>query len=429
MTLPFPSRFTGSQGGAVAYLANLLPADTELYVVDEIAELRRRGVQVVPCSVRCPRPFPPDQAIAALANEIIWVGKPRPAVVVRAAALCILHGKALAEPLARILWRGCESLPQRLKALLHTVLGVYFAALLQGRSVVHIHVHHGYFAAWVGMVAARLLNAGFSMTLHGSDLLLHRAYLDTKLENCRFCITVSEYNRSFLRTMFPQISASRILVLHPGVEVPRPANESANHQPGLHLLSVGRLHAVKDHAFLLRSLSAWKQRGGRFRLQIAGNGPLKTHLATLITRLGLGDRVELLGHVAHPRLEHLYEACDAVVLTSRSEGIPLVLMEAMARGKVVLAPCITGIPELVTDGKTGFLYTPRSRDDFLAKLDVIRQGRPNREIGRAARRCVFERFNRRKQVKTFAEFFLTQIASSGEVDYEDSLLQQIQLSV
>ena len=83
---------------------------------------------------------------------------------------------------------------RRLKTLLHTWLGAYYAVLLRDRGVDHIHVHHGYLGSWIAMVAARLLAVDFSLTLHGSDLLLNGAYLDAKLKHCRFCLTISEYN-------------------------------------------------------------------------------------------------------------------------------------------------------------------------------------------------------------------------------------------
>ena len=74
-----------------------------------------------------------------------------------------------------------------------------------------------------------------------------------------------------------------------------------------------------------------------------------------------------------PQLDSLYRRADVVVLTSRSEGIPLVLMEAMARGRIVLAPAITGIPEIVIPGKTGFLYAPGALQDFVAKILFIQK--------------------------------------------------------
>ena len=90
-------------------------------------------------------------------------------------------------------------------AAAHLAGGVLRRAARQDRGVDHIHVHHGYFGSWIGMVAARLLGVNFSMTLHGSDLLLNGAYLDTKLKHCRFCVTISEYNRRYILEHFPAI--------------------------------------------------------------------------------------------------------------------------------------------------------------------------------------------------------------------------------
>ena len=92
----------------------------------------------------------------------------------------------------------------------------------------------------------------------------------------------------------------------------------------------------------------------------------------MIRKGGLEDRVTLLGHLERQQMASLYDRADVVVLTSRSEGLPLVLMEAMARGKIVLAPAITGIPELVVAGKTGFLYDAGSLNGFVTRLLSIR---------------------------------------------------------
>src|SRR2546427_7618458 len=144
------------------------------------------------------------------------------------------------------------------------------------------------------------------------------------------------------------------------------------------MLAAGRLHAVKDHAFLIRACKILKERGLEFLCIIAGEGPQRAALQRLICELKLSEDVRLLGHCSGTELDDdLYSISDLVALTSRSEGIPLVLMEAMARGKVVLAPGITGIPELVLDGKTGYLYKPSSLDDFVAKVEMIRQSQSN----------------------------------------------------
>ena len=155
--------------------------------------------------------------------------------------------------------QGREPPARRLRALLHTLLGACYALKLQGRGVEHIHVHHGYFASWIAMVAARLLDIDYSVTLHGSDLLLHGAYLDTKLRHCSFCVTVSEFNRRFILEHYPEVEAgkNRGPAHGSGFVFVRACDFSiAARQPEsecLTMLAVGRLHPVKDHAFLLRA--------------------------------------------------------------------------------------------------------------------------------------------------------------------------------
>jgi colanic acid/amylovoran biosynthesis glycosyltransferase len=193
------------------------------------------------------------------------------------------------------------------------------------------------------------------------------------------------------------------------------------------MLGAGRLHAVKDHAFLIRACKILKERGLEFLCIIAGEGPQRAALQRLIRELNLSENVRLLGHCSGAELDDLYSMSDLVVLTSRSEGIPLVLMEAMARGKVVLAPLITGIPELVLDGKTGFLYKPGSLDDFVAKVEMIHQSQANLlPIRCAARHHVEEHFNEKKNVAAFVDVFLDRLNRRAECEpNENPVLQQI----
>ena len=332
---------------------------------------------------------------------------------------------------------------QRLKALFHTVLGACYAVRLRKRGVRHIHAHHGYFGSWIAMTASRLLGAGFSLTLHGSDLLLHAAYLDTKLKNCTFCLTVSEFNRRYILDRYPKIEPQKVIVSRLGVEFGerelwRPARKML-HLP-IALLAVGRLHAVKDHAFLVRACAQLQAHGVAFECSIAGEGPERRRLEVLIAKYGLQDRVALLGRVQREQMDSLYARADVVVLTSRSEGIPLVLMEAMARGKIVLAPAITGIPELVIPDRTGFLYEAGSLDDFVSRLLLIRSllqaqdwwppriaaSRQLNWMRHAARVQVRRNFNRKKNLECFADLFLMRVVPTTQsLAHENFALQQI----
>ncbi|HYM77019.1 MAG TPA: glycosyltransferase family 4 protein [Candidatus Dormibacteraeota bacterium] len=427
----------------VAYLANEFPSAVEPYVSSEVEELRRRGVRVVTGSVWRGKS---DSSIQGEPEVVVMRSGTN--IMISAAWLCIAEWRRIATPIGRVLFRGRESPIQRLKALAHTFLGACYAVRLRDRGVDHIHVHHGYFGSWVAMTAAQLLGVPYSVTLHGSDLLLHGAYLDVKLANSSFCLTISEYNRRYILEHYPEVEAGKVIVGRLGVGVPDsvtiPAPRTRTTSGPLTLLAVGRLHAVKDHAFLVRACARLATREAHFECVIAGEGPERSSLQSLIRRSGLERRVTLLGHVPREQMDSLYDRADVVVLTSRSEGIPLVLMEAMARGKIVVAPAITGIPELVIGGKTGFLYEPGSIHDLVDCLLLIdammlsenRRGdqRPDQAtaatpldwIRHAARVQVRHNFNRKTNLECFADLFVQRIVrQSKSIPDENLVLQQI----
>jgi glycosyltransferase involved in cell wall biosynthesis len=415
---------------SVAYLSNQFPEPIEPYVWEEIYELRKRGCRVVPCSMR--RPTVLSAELAAMESETLYVLPLRLKHVLGASLLLLCNFSRIADLAWRAI-RGPESFTRRLRTLAHTCLGAYLAILLRKKRIGHIHVHHGYFSSWTGMVASRFLNAGFSMTLHGSDLLLRADYLDAKLANCRFCITVSDFNRKYILERYPDINPSKVLVHRLGIDLNLWQSHSCNPKTDcFSILSVGRIHRVKNYGFLVLACRVLKTRGMRFRCVIAGDGEDRTRLEQLVRELDLEQEVVILGNVARRQLPELYEAADVVVLTSLSEGIPVTLMEAMAMERIVLSPAITGIPELVEPGKTGFLYAPNSMEDFLAKLALIRTARrPSLNALRSAsRRHVEWNFNRELNLEVFCNDFLRHVNGSADANnYENPVLQQVQLRV
>jgi len=406
----------------------------EAYVWEEIQELRGRGLKVFPCAMRRSKSPP-----GACAN---WTAETLYALPLRAIPF-IKANWILASSLWKIrdlIWRavrGPETIKRRFRTLLHTWLGAYLAALLARKNVTHIHVHHGYFSAWVGMIAARILHARFSITLHGSDLLVRADYIDVKLAECSFCFTISEFNRRHILQHY-RVADSKVLVQHIGIDT----GYWRNPNPGFKdqffsILSVGRLHAVKNHGFLILACHALKNSGIPFRCTIAGEGEEHSRLRALSVELGLEDHVTLLGNVPREKLPALYVSADVVVLTSHSEGVPIALMEAMAMERIVMAPRLSGIPELISDGDDGFLYTPESMEEFLTKLQlVIRCGSVMQSLRRAARSQILANFDGPVNLPNFAARFVERAADCHEAtapiiatSHENSLLQQIQLSV
>jgi colanic acid/amylovoran biosynthesis glycosyltransferase len=417
----------------VAYITNEFPSPLEPYVIDEIVELRRRGVQVICCSGK--RVSPND---LSLADRVFWKETRffQPLSddeLVRAMHRLASDPRNLWHLLRPLLWERGPLPSRRIRALAHTVMGAALAEQLAPLKVEHIHAHHGYFASWMALAAARLLGIGFSFTLHGSDLLQRADLLSAKLRACQFCVTVSDFNRQHILRNYPSTPSEKVIVQRLGVDRvlswPTPAAPAEADHRRFCLLSVGRLHQVKNYRFLIQACAALRDQGLDFLCWIVGEGPERPALERQIMASGLQGRIYLIGQVPRADLPGYYRYADLVVMTSKSEGIPVVLMEAMAHEKLVLAPAITGIPELVEHQRTGFLYQPGSLPDFVSAVSWIQAHKTSLAgIQHAAAASIAASYNRQRNLRTFAEQFLARISQS-EVDHAHPVLQQIRLSV
>jgi len=416
----------------VAYIANEFPSPVEPYVMDEIAELRRRGVEVICCSGKRVSPTELSLNQRTFWKETHFFQPLTDDALRRAARYLASDRHQLWQLLKPMLMAFPTSPTLPIRALGHTLMGAALAEDLAPHDVQHIHAHHGYFASWMALVAARMLGVGFSFTLHGSDLLRRADLLATKLDACDFCVTVSDYNRRYILEKYPSISANKVIVQRLGVDRvlpwPTPAKAASGGRPFC-LLAVGRLHPIKDYPFLLRACSALRGEGLDFLCWIVGEGPERHTLERQIVKLGLQDRVQLVGHVPRADLPRYYRYADLVVMTSKSEGIPVALMEAMSHEKLVLAPDITGIPELVENEKTGFLYTSGSLLSFIQAVAWIYANQTSLAgVQRAAAAKVAVSYNRQRNLRSLAEQFLARIPQH-DGEHAHPVLQQIRLSV
>ncbi len=415
----------------VAYIANQFPSSIESYVMDEVSELRKRGVRVICCSGKRVRSGDLGEREREFWNETRFFHPLSDTQLVRAVRRLGAQPQAYSLLLKPVLRELPASPGRRIRSLGHTLMGAAMAEELAPLDVQHIHAHHGYFASWMAVVAARLLGIGFSFTLHGSDLLVRADLLAAKLRECRFCITVSDFNRRHILKSFPSTPASKVIVQRFGVDrVPCANAPMTKPEPRRFcLLSVGRLHAVKNYAFLIQACAALRDYGLDFLCWIVGEGPERPALELLIDELRLRDQVLLLGHVDRTDLSGYYQYADLIALTSLSEGLPVVLMEAMAHERLVIAPAITGIPELVEHRRTGFLYKSGSLTDFVSTVRWILDHKASLgAVERAAAESIAVNYDRQRNLRQFADQFLTRIAQP-ESQYASSLLQQVQLPV
>jgi len=260
---------------------------------------------------------------------------------------------------------------QRIENLKHLGGAALLAEYLRANKVSHVHVHFAFGAASIAIFLNALTGIPYSLTIHGSDVLLPHPLTEEKLKQAKFIISncrfhISNLRRRFLSLVRQQFYIIRIgLDLHSGAwsRVKPPEND-----PVFRILNVARLETVKAQDVLIKACSGLRDKGVSFQCRIVGEGPKREELKGLIADLGLKEHVELVGNCYESEVIDLYDWSHVVVLSSLSEGTPMTIIEAMAKARPVVVPRITALPEMVIDGKTGYLFEPGSVEDLTDKL-------------------------------------------------------------
>ncbi len=382
-------------GIRLAYLTSLYPAPSSTFITNEVDGLRRRGHSIQMNSVRCPDPESLPSDLKHLSHEVTYLLPAGMSDLVGTLAWAFLRAPIRClTTLAYALTRRAPCLRERIYLLFYFVEAMLLAGSLHRRGAELLHVHHANTAAIVGMLAARYLGIPFSFTAHGSDILLENHLLEEKLDQARFVVTVSDYNRTYLKDSCNG-RLPRVEVVRTGVDLDRfkvPVLRLEKEKP--RILSVGRLHAVKGFDHLVTALARVRERDLDFECGLVGDGPEREALEARIRDLGLEEHLHLAGAVGPEAMPPVYAGADVFVLPSLSEGLPVVLMEAMACGLPVVATHITGVPELVEDGVSGLLVPPAEPDALAdALVRLLSDPETRRKMGRAGRRRVERSFN------------------------------------
>ncbi|MFZ1997083.1 MAG: glycosyltransferase family 4 protein [Solirubrobacteraceae bacterium] len=269
------------------------------------------------------------------------------------------------------------------------------------RDVRHVHAHFANVASDVALLAARLGGPGFSwsFTMHGPTEFydVHGHGLPDKVAEARFVVCISDFARSQLMAMAPPRSWDKLHVVHCGVDTDRfsPAAPAAPAAPDgtVRITCVGRLVPEKGQALLLQALARLRAEGHTVSLTVVGDGPERVYLEQTAAELGLGEEVVFRGSVGPDEVHAVLRATDIFCLPSFAEGVPIVLMEAMAMELPVVASQVMGIPELIQDRITGRLIPPGAVDELSAALsELVTDIDLRATLGRAARGRVREEF-------------------------------------
>jgi len=393
----------------IAYLVSQYPAVNHTFILREIVELRKLGLDIQVASIRAPdRPFEQLAPEEQQEQRATFYVKPK-----RIAGILAVNIRALAtRPAAylRALVYALRLAGWNARAVLFNL--AYFAEAavvadwMRRENLTRLHLH---FTSTVGLLAPRLAPLRTSATIHGPDEFNDPAgfFLTEKIRAFQFLCTISEYGRSQLMRYSDRTEWSKFRVARLGVDPvlysPRPFRE--NPSP-FEILFVGRLAPVKGPHILIAAFHQLVRQGRAVRLRLAGDGTERPGLERDVTERGLGQQVIFEGWQNSGRVRALYQQADIFALPSFAEGIPVVLMEAMAMEIPCVSTRITGIPELIRDQTDGLLVTPSSAEELAAAIarlldDPDLRGR----LGKSARQRILENYDLRHNTGQLAAIF------------------------
>ena len=384
--------------GPVAWLTGEYVRVSHTFIQREVAALRAAGVDVHTFSIRGTGPehlVGPEQRSEHARTFYVLEAAARPWRALRAHGAALGRSPATWWRMMRAAWTtGSGEARARLYGLIYFHEAVVLAEELRARGVVHLHNHFATGSCTVARLAAPLAGITWSFTVHGPGDLAEPARwrLDDKVAQASFVACISSFARSQVMLHASRADWPKLHVIHCGIEPGRYDRPRAGRRG--ELLFVGRLAAEKGVPVLLAALALARQVRPSLTLTLVGDGPHRSALEREVRSLGLSDAVTFLGYRSQEEVAQILSRSAALVLPSFAEGVPVVLMEAMATGLPVVATRIAGVAELVEDGVSGRVVPPGEEEDLAqAMLDVTESVATAERMGAAGRSRVQAEFD------------------------------------
>jgi len=403
----------------LGYLINGYPAGSHGFIRREIAAIESLGHVVQRYSIRNVSELveAADLAERARTTVLLDAGLGRIALAVIAA---LARPGAFVRALALAVRIGRRSRKGVLISLAYLVEACLLLLLCRRDGVMHLHAHFGSNPAAVAMLCRVLGGPSYSFTAHGTEILDAPEFeaLDEKIRRAAFIVAVSQFGRSQLCRWSDPADWARIHVVRCGVDEQILGHAREPAPVAQRLVCVSRLSPEKGHIPLLHAVRRLLESGRDFDLALIGGGPMRSQLEALAARLGIASHVRFTGWVDNAGVIREILAARALVLPSFSEGLPVVLMEALALGRPCIASLITGIPELVQPAVTGWLVPAASEEALAAAMAEALDAAPAEldRMGRAGAERIAALHDVRVEAARLGRLFLAAAGPAPSVD-------------
>lgn len=419
---PDPSTSEGSRSSSppkLAYLINAYPMPSQTFIRREMAGLERLGWHVVRFAIRpgqIDQLVDPDDRREAERSEYL-LESGLICLVLQSVRTALRHPRRWLRAVLR-----CGQMARRSDRAWWRHLAYFLEACQLKQRCDHLrierlHVHFGTNSATVALLCRDLGGPPYSLTVHGPEEFDRPCTLaiEQKVNQAAFCVAVSQFTRSQLYRWTDWSDWARIHVVHCTV-----CPSDLDHEPtpppdAPRLVSIGRLADQKGQRILIQAARQLADSGVPFQIDIIGDGPLRDALQDQIVADELENRVALRGWQSRSKIQVYLHASRALVLASFAEGLPVVLMEALARGRPVIATHIAGIPELVRHEQEGWLVPAGSATALADAMQHALTCPPTTlaRMGQAGRQRVFQRHHPDREPEKLARLLLDETGSTG----------------
>ena len=391
-------------GPKIAYLVKSFPRLSETFILNEILGIEKLGAQLHIFSLKRPEVEPVHEAVDHVKASVTYAlslgPRSRP---IDALQVVVAHSRLMLRAPRRY-WRTALEYfgrPGRPRVKEFIQAG-YLAVQMERQGCTHVHAHFANAPTTVAELIQSFAGLPYSFTAHAKDIYLSpSAELDRKMQGAKFVLTCTAYNRDHLAGI--HTGDTPIHLAYHGVDLTlfSPSGGPDAGAGSAQILAVGRLCQKKGFEDLIRACGLLRERSLSFHCTIVGDGPQLGQLQKLIFRLGLKEIVTLAGKMSHKQVLQYYKEAAVFALPclitddGDRDGIPNVLIEAMAMEIPVVSTAISGIGELIRHGENGLLIPQR---DPVALADALRKAivypHLRTKLARAGRRTVVERFSR-----------------------------------
>ena len=400
--------------GKIAYIMSRFPHLPETFILREMIALEQLGRQIE----LYPLIIQPQTLIhketrpwIARAQYVPWLSRD---VLMVNFHFAVSHPSQYFSLLWRTFWENLDTPKFLLRTLILFPRAVWMAKKFKEDGISHIHAHYATHPAFVAWAINQLTGFPYSLTVHAHDIFVDKPMLATKLRNATFIASISEFNRDYLIKLLGPWVREKIRIVRCGID---PAyysyGKNISDDKQLDIISVGSLQPYKGFIFLIEACAQLRDLGIPFQCRIVGGGDLRPMLEQAIEKNKLEELVKLVGPRTQDEVSQLLPTANCYVQPSiitssgKMEGIPVALMEAMVSGVPVIATSISGIPELVKEGDTGWLVPPEDVHALVGALEkVFGNHAEARKRAERGRKWVLEEFELATNVRKLNSIFM-----------------------